>query len=51
MTTRVLLPHGGTVLFEAGRVLADEAGNLEFVAGKHQAMSGDFSAYCAALSG
>jgi hypothetical protein len=50
-TTRVLLPRGGTVLFDAGRVLSDEEGNLSFVAGTHQALNGDFSAYCAALSG
>jgi hypothetical protein len=51
VTTRVLLPHGGTVLFDAGRVLSDEEGNSIFVAGTHQVLNGDFSAYCAALSG
>jgi hypothetical protein len=45
------VPGGGTVLIEAGRVLSDEEGNLQFVAGKHQLIAGDVSAYCTALSG
>jgi hypothetical protein len=51
VTTHVIIPNGGTVLTEAGRVLSDEQGNLLFVAGNHQAISGDVSAYCAALAG
>jgi hypothetical protein len=49
--THVLTPGGGTVLIEAGRVLSDEEGNLLFVAGNHPTISGDISAYCAALAG
>jgi hypothetical protein len=51
VTTHVIIPNGGTVLIDAGRVLSDEQGNLLFVAGNHQAISGDVSAYCAALTG
>jgi hypothetical protein len=51
VTGRVIIPNGGTVLMEAGRVLSDDQGNLLFVAGNHQAISEDFSAYCAALAG
>jgi hypothetical protein len=51
LQTQVIVPGGGTVLIEAGRVLSDEEGNLQFVAGKHQLIAGDVSAYCAALSG
>jgi hypothetical protein len=47
----VRLPGGGTVVIEAGRVLTDAQGNLQFVAGKHQVLSGDLSAYCSALGG
>jgi hypothetical protein len=49
--THVIVPNGGTVLINAGRVLSDDQGNLLFVAGNHQAISGDISAYCAALAG
>jgi len=51
VTTHVIIPNGGTVLIDAGKVLSDEQGNLLFVAGNHQAISGDVSAYCAALAG
>lgn len=51
VTTHVIIPNGGTVLINAGRVLSDDQGNLLFVAGKHQAISGDIPAYCAALAG
>jgi hypothetical protein len=51
VTTHVIIPNGGTVLTEAGRVLSDEQGNLLFVAGNHRAISGDVSGYCAALAG
>jgi hypothetical protein len=51
VTTHVIIPGGGTVLINAGRVLSDDQGNLLFVAGKQQAISGDISAYCAALAG
>jgi hypothetical protein len=51
VTTHVIVPNGGTVLIDAGRVLSDEQGNLLFVAGNHQVISGDISAYCAALAG
>jgi len=50
VTTHVIIPHGGTVLIDAGRVLSDEQGNLLFVAGNHQVISGDVAAYCAALA-
>jgi hypothetical protein len=50
VTTHVIIPSGGTVLIEAGRVLSDDQGNLLFIAGKHPAISGDISAYCAALA-
>jgi hypothetical protein len=49
--THVIIPNGGTVLIDAGRVLSDDQGNLLFVAGNHQMISGDVSAYCAALGG
>jgi hypothetical protein len=49
--THVIVPNGGIVLINAGRVLSDDQGNLLFVAGKHQVISGDISAYCAALAG
>jgi hypothetical protein len=51
VTTHVIIPDGGTALIDAGRVLSDDQGNLLFVAGKHPAISGDVSAYCAALAG
>jgi hypothetical protein len=51
VTTHVIIPNGGTVLIEAGRVLSDEQENLLFVAGNHQAISGDVSGYCVALAG
>jgi hypothetical protein len=47
----VRLPNGGTVAIEAGRVLTDPRGNLQFVAGKHQFLEGDLSAFCGALGG
>jgi len=47
----VRLPNGGTVTIEAGRVLTDAQGNPQFVAGKHQFLEGDLSAYCRALGG
>ena len=51
VTTHVIIPNRGTVLTDAGRVLSDEQGNLLFVAGNHQVISGDVAAYCAALAG
>jgi hypothetical protein len=51
LISQVLLPHGGAVAFETGRVLSDDSGNVEFVAGRHDFLSGDVSAYCSALSG
>jgi hypothetical protein len=48
---QVLVPGGGAVAFEAGRVLSDDSGNVEFVAGRHDFMSGNVSAYCSALGG
>ena len=45
------LPNGGTIVIEAGRVLTDAQGNLQFVAGRHQFLEGDLSAYCSALGG
>ncbi len=51
LATRVIVPGGGAVLIEAGRVITDEEGNPEFVAGKHQLVAGDVSAFCTALSG
>jgi hypothetical protein len=51
VTTHVIIPNGGIVLIDAGRVLSDEQGNLLFVAGNHQVISGDIAAYCAALTG
>jgi hypothetical protein len=47
----VRLPNGGTIVIEAGRVLTDAQGNLQFVAGRHQFLEGDLSAYCSALGG
>jgi hypothetical protein len=47
----VRLPNGGTILIEAGRVLTDALGNLQFVAGKHQTLAGDLSACRDALDG
>lgn len=49
--TKVIVPNGGTVLVIAGRVLSDDQGNVLFVAGNHQVISGNISAYCAALAG
>jgi hypothetical protein len=49
--SHVIVPSGGTVLIDAGRVLSDDQGNVLFAAGKHQVLSGDISAYCAALAG
>jgi hypothetical protein len=51
LPAHVRLPNGGTVVIEAGRVLTDAQGDLQFVAGKHQILSGDPSAYCDALGG
>lgn len=51
LTSHVRLPNGGTVAVEAGRVLTDAQGNLQFVAGRHQFLAGDLSAYCDALGG
>jgi hypothetical protein len=51
VTTRVIIPNGGTVLIAAGRVLSDDQGNLLFEAGHDPVISGDIPAYCAALAG
>jgi hypothetical protein len=48
VTSHVILPNGGTVLIDAGKVLSDDQGNLLYEAG-HRPMS-DFPAYCAALT-
>ncbi|HEU4897088.1 MAG TPA: hypothetical protein VFX88_05880, partial [Actinomycetota bacterium] len=47
---RVLLPGGGTVIADVGRLVFDAEGNVIFEAGPHPALHGDFAALCAALS-
>lgn len=46
---RLLLPGGGTVIADVGRLVFDAEGNLSFEAGPHPALHGDFAALCAAL--
>jgi len=45
---RLTVPGGGVVLLEVGR-LALSPGHIEFEAGPHQALEGDFAGLCAAL--
>jgi hypothetical protein len=47
---RVLLPGGGSVIADVGRLVFDAEGHLIFEAGPHPALHGDFAALCAALS-
>jgi hypothetical protein len=44
-----ILPGGGSVLLDVGRVVFDGEGTPIFVAGPHQAGFGDFAEFCEAL--
>jgi hypothetical protein len=46
-----VLPGGGTVFLDAGRIVLDSNGNIIFEAGPHPGFHGDFDSLCAALSG
>ena len=46
----MLLPDGGTIIADVGRLVFDAEGNVIFEAGPHPALHGDFAALCAALS-
>jgi hypothetical protein len=48
---QVRLPGGGVISFDAGRILSDDYGNPTFVAGRHELMSGNSTAYCDAFTG
>jgi hypothetical protein len=43
-------PGGGLVLIDAGRLVANEEGDLVFEAGHHAIEDGDVSALCSALA-
>jgi hypothetical protein len=47
---KVSVPGGGAIGLDAGRILSDDDGNLLFVAGRHDVLSGDASAYCGAFA-
>jgi hypothetical protein len=47
---KVSVPGGGSIGFDAGRILSDDDGNLLFVAGRHDVLSGNASAYCGAFT-
>jgi hypothetical protein len=51
LLAQVLVPGGGAVAFDVGRVLSDDNGNVEFVAGQHDFLFGNVSAYCDAFGG
>ncbi len=51
LQSQVRLPNGGVVAVDAGRVLSLDDGTVLFAAGRHDFLSGDLQAYCAALNG
>ena len=51
LQSQVRAPNGGVVAIDAGRVLSLDDGTVLFAAGRHDFLSGDLGAYCAALSG
>jgi hypothetical protein len=51
LQAHVLVPKGGVVAVDAGRVLSLDDGTVLFMAGRHDLLSGDLEAYCTALAG
>jgi hypothetical protein len=51
LQSQVRTPNGGLVAVDAGRVLSLDDGTVLFTAGRHEFLSGDLQAYCAAFGG
>jgi hypothetical protein len=49
LQAQVLVPSAGAVAFEAGRVLSLDDGTVLVAAGRHDFISGNLAAYCAAF--